>query len=171
MSAAELPPILYRVYDETSVSKYSCDGFTAAAPTMPLDAFNFRNMVNLHGNWRSREKTPFISVTSTPDGAARQVAIRQASRTEPYIMVALIDTAVLLGQCRTSVWKMHDARDYYGLVPWMCHRRAFDHEYICGLRIPAKAVLACCRPEYFRRIAMMFLEDDGSMGEVEMETM
>lgn len=167
-SVADLPPILYRVYDETSVSKYSSDGFTAAATSMPQDAFNFRSLVNLHGNWSSREKSPFISVTSTPDGAARQVAIRQASRSQPYIMVALIDTAALLGPCQTSVWKMHDARDHFGLVPWKCHRRAFDHEYICALRIPAKAVFACCRPEYFRQNAVMFLQSVGWTGGIEM---
>lgn len=162
-STSQLPPILYRVYDETSVSKYSSDGFTAAATSMPTDAFSFRTMVNLHGNWSSREKSPFISVTSTPDGAARQVAIRQASRNQPYIMVALIDTAALLSG-GIGVWKMHDARDHFGLVPWKCHRRAFDHEYICALRIPAQAVFACCRPEYFRQNAVMFLQTLGWTG-------
>lgn len=150
------------------MSKYSADGFTAASPVLPTDAFNFRNMVNLHGNWSSREKSPFISVTSTPDGAARQVAIRQASRNQPYIMVALIDTAVLLGPCQTAVWKMHDVRDHFGLLPWKCHRRAFDHEYICALRIPAKAVFACCRPEFFKQNAVMFLESLGWTGGIEM---
>lgn len=166
-SATELPPILYRVYDETSVSQYSSDGFTAAAGSMPVDAFQFQNIVNLHGNWSSRDKSPFISVTSTPDGAARQVAIRTASRNQPYIMVALIDTAALLGPCQTTIWKMHDVRDHFGLQPWKCHRRAFDHEYICALRIPARAVFACCRPEFFKQNAAMFLKSLGWTGGME----
>lgn len=170
-SIANLPPILYRVYDEASVSTYSCDGFTAGATSMPHDAFNFRNMVNLHSTWSSREKSPFISVTSTPDGAAHQVAIRQARRSQRYIMVALIDTAALFRSHQTRVWKMHDARDHFGLQPWKCHRRAFDHEYICALRIPATAVFACCRPEYFRQNAMMSLRSVGWTGGVEMDWM
>lgn len=158
-SVTDIPPILYRVYDETSVSKYSWDGFTAGASCMPQDAFNFKNMVNFHGNWSSREGTPFISVTCCPNAAAWQVAIRQASRNEPNIMVALIDTAALLGQCQISVWKMHDARDHFGLQPWKCHRRAYDNEYICALKIPAKAIFACCQPAYFRQNALIFLDN------------
>lgn len=157
-SAIDLPPILYRVYDETSVSKYSWEGFTAASSFMPQDTFHFRNMVNLHGNWSSREGTPFISVTSSPDAVAWHVGIRQASRNQPNIMVALIDTATLLGSCQASVWKMHDARDHFGLQPWKYNRRAFDNEYICALRIPARAIFACCKPHYFKQNALMFLE-------------
>lgn len=167
-SVTKLPPILYRVYDETSVSQYSSEGFTAAASSMPGDPFHFKNMVDLHGNWSSRENSPFISVTSTPDGAARQIRIRQASRNHAYIMVALIDTASLLGPCQTSIWRMHDARDHFGLQPWKCHRRAFDHEYICALRIPAKAIFACCRPDFFKQNAVMFLKSLGWTGGIEM---
>lgn len=158
-SASDIPPILYRVYDETSVSKYSWEGFTAAASCMPQDAFHFRGMVNLHGNWGSRESTPFISVTDSPASVAFHVEIRQKTRNQSNIMVALIDTAALLGQ--TSVWKMHDARDHFGLQPWKCHRRAFDNEYICALRIPAKAIVACCRPGYFQQNVWMFLDSLG----------
>lgn len=167
-SATELPPILYRVYDESSVSQYSSDGFTAGASCMPADPLHFKNMVDLHSNWSSREKSPFISVTCTPNSAARQVAIRLASRNQPYIMVALIDTAALLGPCQTSIWKMHDARDHFGLQPWKCHCRAFDHEYICALRIPAKAIFACCRPDFFKPNAVMFLKSKGWTGGTEM---
>lgn len=95
---------------------------------MPQDAFHFRGMVNLHGNCSSRERTPFISVTDSPVSVALHVEIRQNTRNQSNIMVALIDTAALLGQ--TSVWKMHDARDHFGLQPWKCHRRAFDNEYL-----------------------------------------
>lgn len=168
-SAAELLPILYRICDETSVSQYYCDGFTAGAMSMPTDAFSVRNMVNLHGNWSSRDKLPFISITSTPDGVARQVAIRQDSRNQLYIMVALIDTTALLGLCQLGVWKMQDARDHFGLVQWNCHRRGFDHEYICALRIPARAVFPCCRPKYFSQNAFRYLHSLGWMGGVGME--
>lgn len=143
---------------------------------MPQDAFHFGNMVNLHGNWSSREGTPFISVTSSPEAVAWHVGIRQASRNQPNIMVALIDTAALLGPCQTTVWKMHDARDHFGLQPWKCHRRAFDNEYICALRIPARAIFACCKPNYFVQNAQMFLdgmERDkmGPMGKIDRENM
>lgn len=167
MSLGDISPILFRVYDETSVSRLSSDGFTAGACCMPSDSFQFRNMVNLHGNWSSREKTPFISVTSSPEAAAWHVTIRQATRSQRTITVALIDTFALLS--RTGVWKMHDARNRFGLQPWKCHPRAFDNEYICNMRIPAAAIIACCRPEYFRQTAMMFLNGVGRIDRMDTE--
>lgn len=126
---------------------------------MPRDASHFKHMVHLHGNWGSSEGTPFVSVTSSPDAAAWHVTHKQANVERTDIMVALIDTASLLGPCRTSVWAMHHARDHFGLQLWKCDRRAFDHEYICALRIPARAVIACCRPEYVMGMSQMFLND------------
>lgn len=157
-SVTDLPPILYRVYDKTSVSKYGWEGFTAASRFMPRDPTHFKYMVQLHGNWNSSEGTPFVSVTSSPDAAAWHVSHKQASGNETGIMVALIDTATLLGPCQTRVWKMHHARDHFGLRPWTCDRRAFDHEYICALRIPARAIFACCRPEFFMELSRLFLK-------------
>lgn len=128
---------------------------------MPRDALGFKHMVQLHGNWSSREGTPFVSVTSSSNVAAWHVTHKQANGDQTDIMVALIDTAVLLGPCQTGVWEMHHARDHFGLPLWKCDRRAFDHEYICALRIPASAVIACCRPEYFVEMSKMFMKGLG----------
>lgn len=126
---------------------------------MPLEPLNFKHMVQRHGNWSSREGTPFVSVTSSPDAAGWHVAKKQASGGQTNIMVALIDTAALLGPCGTTIWKMHDAMDHFGLQPWKCERRAYDNEYLCGLRIPPQAIFACCQPDYFMDTALMFLKN------------
>lgn len=160
VSVTDLPPILYRVYDDTSVSKYYWQGFQAGALFMPLDPLGFKNMVQRHGNWSSREGTPFVSVTSSPDAAGWHVAKKKAGGgVDTNIMVALIDTAALLGPGGTTVWKMHDAMDHFGLLPWKCERRAYDNEYLCALRIPPAAVFACCQPDYFMDTALVFLKN------------
>lgn len=158
-SVAAIPPILFRVYDDTSVSKYAWNGFTAASQYMPRDATRFGGMVQLHGNWGSREGTPFVSVTSNPDAVAWHVANKKAQGNNTNIMVALINTAILLGPEGTTVWRMHDARDHFGLQSWKCNRRAFDDEYICALGIPARAIFTCCKPEYFMTAATLFLNN------------
>ncbi|KAL0632206.1 hypothetical protein Q9L58_008916 [Maublancomyces gigas] len=157
-SITDLPPILYRVYDDTSVSKYTWQGFDSGVRRMPRDASQFKSMVQRHGNWSSRKGTPFVSVTSSPDAAGWHVAKKQASGNDSNVMVALIDTVALLGTCKTSVWKMHDAMDHFGLEPWKGDRRAYENEYICALKIPARAIFACCQPDYFMDTALAFLK-------------
>lgn len=157
-SVTDLPPILYRVYDDTSVSKYTWQGFDSGTRRMPRDALQFKLMVQRHGNWSSRKGTPFVSVTSSPDAAGWHVAKKQASGNDSNVMVALIDTVALLGTCKTSVWKMHDAMDHFGLEPWKGDRRAYENEYICALKIPARAIFACCQPDYFMDTALAFLK-------------
>lgn len=156
-STTDLPPVLYRVYDETSVSKYSWLGFIAMIPHLPDDPLYFRSMVQRHGNWSCRQGTPFVSVTASPDAAGWHIAKKQTSGLPTNIMVALVDTAALLRA--TRVWKMHDAMDHFGLQPWGCERRAYDNEYICAGGIPASAVFACCQPEYYMDVALVFMKN------------
>lgn len=157
-SVTDLPPILYRVYDDTSISKYTWKGFASGGRRMPRNASQFKAMVERHGNWTSRKRTPFVSVTASPDAASWHIVKKKATGDDTNIMVALIDTVALLGPCQTSVWKMHDAMDHFGLEPWKGDRHAYDNEYICALAIPAKAVFACCQPELFMDTALAFLK-------------
>lgn len=153
----DLPPILYRVYDETSVSQYTMAGFNSGNPYLPNNPSQFKAMVECHSNWSSRARTPFISVTTNPDKARWHAANKKATRRYSNPMIALIDTATLFTTCRSQLWKMHDAMDYFGLEPSNCHRRAYDNEYICALQIPAISILACCQTDYFLDIASIFL--------------
>lgn len=157
VSNTDLPPVLYRVYDGTSVSKYSWLGFIAKIPYLPDDPLYFRSMVQRHGNWSCRQGTPFVSVTASPDAAGWHIAKKQTSELPTNIMVALVDTAALLRA--TRVWKMHDAMDHFGLQPSGCERRAYDNEYICAGGIPASAVFACCQPEYYMDMALVFMKN------------
>lgn len=155
----DLPPILYRVYDETSVSQYTMAGFNSGNPFLPNDPSQFKTMVQCHANWSSRARTPFISVTTNPEKARWHAANKKATRRYSNAMVALIDTAILLTTCRSQLWKMHDAMDYFGLEPVNCHRRAYDDEYICALRVPAISIIACCQPDYFMFFASVFFRN------------
>lgn len=154
-SVTDLPPILYRVYDTTSVSQYNSKGFTASMTSMPYDPVSFRAMVDRHANWNSREGTPFVSVTSSPN-AARWHITKKESTGLSTTMVGLIDSAALLRV--TRVWQMHDAMDYLGLQPSTCERHAYDNEYICAVNIPASTVFACCQPDYYMDMAYVFMK-------------
>lgn len=118
----------------------------------------FKHMVLLHSNRSNRNVTPFISVTSSPVVASSDATSMQASGNQTDVMVALIDTVALLGSCRVTVWDMHHAMDHFGLRVPNSDRRLFDEEYICALRIPASAIFACCRPEYFLKMSLILLK-------------
>lgn len=155
-SPAALPPILYRVYDATSMSQFTSGGFSARIPQLPYNPIVFRDMVERHANWSSRGGTPFVSVTSSADAARWHVSKKRETGQATGAMVALIDTAALLRT--TQVWSMHDAMDHFGVHPAMCERRAYDNEYICAVGIPAAAVVASCQPEYYMDMSYVFLK-------------
>lgn len=155
-SPGDLPPILYRVYDDTSMSQFTSSGFSASVPRLAYHPMTFRGMVERHANWSSRGGTPFISVTSSADAARWHVSKKRETGLATGVMVALIDTAALLRT--TQVWKMHDAMDHFGVPPAMCERRAYDNEYICAVGIPAAAIVASCQPEYYMDMAYVFLK-------------
>jgi hypothetical protein len=142
------------------VSQYTIAGFHSGNPYLPNNPSNFKTMVKRHANWSSRAGTPFISMTTSPDAVGWHVAKKKADG-DYYgnVMVALIDTATLLTTCRSQIWKMHDAMDHFGLEPYKCQRRAYDNEYICALRIPAISIFACCQPDYFMDVALIFLKN------------
>lgn len=155
-SAAELPPLLYRVYDSTSMSQFTSTGFSARIEQLPYNPMIFREMVERHANWSSRGGTPFVSVTSSADAARWHVSKKREAGLATGAMVAIIDTAALLRT--TQVWRMHDAMDHFGVQPAMCERRAYDNEYICAVGIPAAAVVASCQPEYYMDMSYVFLK-------------
>lgn len=89
------------------------------------------------------------------------IAKKEARGTNTNIMVALIDTAALLGDAGSRAWKMLDAMDHAGVVPRRGDRRVYANEVICAGGIPAGVVFACCRPLYFRENAAAFLKSLG----------
>lgn len=112
-------------------------------------------MVERHANWSSREGTPFISITASPEAARWHIA-KKGTGHHSTTMVGLIDRTMLLRG--THVWKMLDVMDYFGVLPVTCERRAYDHEYICAVQIPMNAVFACCRPDYHMDMTYVFLK-------------
>lgn len=158
-SLADLPPVLYRVYDNTSVSKYTWRGFAGGSAMPPLTAAAFKLSLKNHANWSSRQPTPYVSVTTSADSALWHIAKKQARGANTNIMVALIDTSALLGAGGARAWRMLDAMDHAGVVPRRGDRRVYVNEVICAGGIPAGVVFACCRPGYFREAAEAFLRE------------
>lgn len=104
-------------------------------------------------------RTPFISMTDHLVCVDWHVTIRRKSG-RLNIKVAMIDTAMLLGICGMSVWKMQDVMAQYGILPpGSCSISTFDNEYICAMRVPVQAIIACCEPEEVGEKVAGFLEE------------
>lgn len=120
---------------------------------MPSDPSEFGRMIGNHAQWRSRVQTPFISVTDSERVVRWHLSIRNRSG----IMVAIINTEVLVDLLNIQVWQMHAVMDHFGVKPpGRSYRSTFDNEYLCGLRIPEAAVLAVCEPKLFDRMAEIY---------------
>lgn len=123
---------------------------------LPLTPEAFKLSLQNHATWSSRQPTPYVSVTTSSDAVIWHIAKKQARGTNTNIMVALIDTAALLGPGGSRVWRMLDAMDHAGVVPRRGDRRVYVNEVICAGVIPAGVVFACCRPVYFMEAALAF---------------
>ncbi|KAL0639491.1 hypothetical protein Q9L58_001520 [Maublancomyces gigas] len=156
INLSQRAPLLYRVFDDESVSTYMPTGFIAGSSQMPSNASEFGQMVGNHAQWRGRVPTPFISVTDSQQVVRWQISIRN----RPGVMVAIIDTSIFVDLLEGQVWQMDEVMNHFGVKPpGTCRWKSFEDEYLCGLQIPECAVLQVCEPKVFFMMAEIYLDE------------
>ena len=144
-SAMEIPNVVYRVFDDSSVSKFDpFKGFLAGDPTWPIEDWHNPEKMNLalsrHLDWYNREPTPFLSTSSCVKKTLHE-AERRGSFSNVYVAKIdaklLCDAGLRIGQARELALR-YDVDDWtwVGTV-----------EYLFLGHIPSSAVRILTRDE------------------------
>jgi hypothetical protein len=135
-----IPDIVYRVFDDSSVSKFDSDvGFLAGDPTWTIeDTYHREKMhsaLTCHLKWRNRLPTPFISTFSSPGKALNEAKRRVESRYS-NVYIAKIN-AKLLRDAGIPMDQVDQLAHQYGVddLTWVN-----NVEYIFLSHIPSSAI-------------------------------
>src|SRR5579859_1019479 len=141
----ELPDRLYRVFDNSSVSKYSrFYGFRAQDSEFPRTAVETAHFmwepIRHHLNWSNRDPTPFVSTWESSE-KTWEAAKRREARGCQNIKIAVIDVDILM---EMDVWfaKSIDLVEKFDVyLPEKTSRYLSPVEYLCFHSIPRRAVI------------------------------
>lgn len=140
-----LPYRLYRVYDNSSVSKYSKRyGFRAQDDEFPPEdaeiACFMWEPVRRHLDWSNRCPTPFVSTWESSQ-KAWETAKGREERGCQNVQIAVIDVDILN---ENNVWfaKLIDVVKKFNVrLPDKTRRYLSPDEYLCLHSIPRKAII------------------------------
>ena len=141
----DLPDRLYRVFDNSSVSKYSkIYGFRAQDDAFPLEAaetaHHMWEPVRRHLDWSNRYPTPFVSTWESSQKAWK-TAKRREERGCQNVKIAVIEVDILK---ENDVWfeKSIDIVEKFDVyLPERTRRYLSSVEYLCLHSIPRKAII------------------------------
>jgi len=159
----ELPDRLYRVFDNSSVSKYSrFYGFRAHDIEFPRAAVDTPHCmwhpIRQHLDWSNRDPTPFISTWESSEKTWKAAEKREARGCQ-NVKIAVIDVDILT---EMNVWfaKSIDLVERFNVyLPQKTSRYLSPVEYLCLHSIPRRAVIHVMNWEDFEE----YCESEGGM--------
>jgi len=134
------PRFLYRLFDDSSVSRFDeDDGFVAGNPRGAFNRNQYwaKYVIQRHMHWGNRRPTPFISVTSSR-AKALHYAQQRKNLGHAGVSIAKIDTAAL----RASGVIMYHMATLVKRTRARLDPVAWNYsEYLCLHYIPPQAVI------------------------------
>ncbi|KAF8432090.1 hypothetical protein BGX38DRAFT_264903 [Terfezia claveryi] len=143
-STRSLPPTLWRIYNDTSVSRRLPNGgFLAGSPDKAINMNDPQGVaieIKLHLNWYSPLKTVFIS-SSQNFSWIQYHAVKRELKGRKNVRVSQINTAFAL-ECGAKIFHMVALAEFSGRkIPQRAEKSAQD-EWVFLTEIPSWAVVA-----------------------------